>query len=177
MAQLTRAVGQVATSSWLFRNIRKVAVYARFTPLAGLLLAIAAPAVGLAQQQQSWDGTYMGTLVCEHLPGTGGILRAPLDMIVTGTTIIAARPIFNRDGSRVVGTEIATGTINADGTSHLTSTWGADGGAFKGTYSGMSTTTGGTLTGTEAWTRTPEYGGNALRTCYGAYVKSPMPSH
>ena len=151
-------------------------MHTRFTCLAGLLLAISAPAIGSAQEQQSLDGAYWGSIVCEHLSGTLGILRAPLDVIVTGTAIIGARPIFNRDGSRVVGTEIATGTVNADGTLHLTSTWASGGGGdFKGTYNGMLTTTGGTLTGTEAWTRSLANGGNTSRPCYGAYVKGPAP--
>ena len=150
-------------------------MYARLTPVVGLLLAIAAPVAGLAQQQSS-DGAYRGTLVCEHLSGTQGILRAPLDIIVVGGAMVAARPIFNRDGSRVVGTEIATGTISTDGTLHLTSAWVAGDGGFKGNYSGMLATTGGTLTGTEAWTRSFANGGNASRMCYGAFVKAPTPS-
>jgi hypothetical protein len=151
-------------------------MYARLTPLAaGLVLAISAPSLAQQQlaQQQSVDGAYRGSVVCEHLPGTLGILRAPLDIIVTGSTIVAARPLFNRDGSRVVGSEIATGTMNADGTLHLTSNWTAAGGGFKGTYNGTLTASGGTLTGTEAWTRSPANGGNASRACYGAYVKAP----
>jgi len=104
-------------------------MYARFASAAGLLLAISASGVGFAQQQ-SLDGAYRGTLVCEPLPGTLSILRAPLDIIVTGATIFATRPIFNRDGSLVVGTEIATGAISVDGTLHLSSIWAADGGDF-----------------------------------------------
>jgi hypothetical protein len=124
-------------------------------------------------QQQSLNGIYRGTLVCEHLPGTAGILRAPLDIVVTGTGVIAARPVFNRNGSRVVGTEIATGELNADGALHLTSTWAAIGGGFKGTYTGTLSASGGTLTGTQAWKRSFGNDGNTSRTCYGAYVKGP----
>jgi len=137
---------------------------------AGLLLA---PGVGLAQQQPSTDGAYRGTLVCEHLPGTAGILRAPLDIVVTGNAVVGARPIFNRDGSRVVGTEIATGSLSGDGALHLTSAWQAAGSSFKATYSGTLTASGGTLSGSESWTRSASNGGNASRACYGAYVKGP----
>jgi hypothetical protein len=140
---------------------------------AGLLLTISAPWGAALAQQQSADGAYRGSLVCEHLAGTAGILVAPLDIIVANGAVVAARPIFNRDGSRVVGTEIATGTMTADSPLHLTSSWVAEGLGFKGTYSGALTTTGGTLTGTEAWTRTPANGGNASRACYGAFVKLP----
>lgn len=126
-----------------------------------------------AVQQQSPEGAYRGSIVCEHLPGTAGILRGPLDIIVSGTTAVAARPIFNRDGSRVVGSEIATGTVSPDGTLHLTSSWAAAGAGFQGTYNGTLNATGGTFTGTEAWTRSPANGGNATRNCFGAYVKAP----
>jgi hypothetical protein len=140
----------------------------------GFLLLISTPDAGLAQQQ-SIEGAYRGSIVCEHLAGTAGILRAPLDIDVSGTTVVAARPIFNRDGTRVVGSEIATGTVNADGTLRLTSSWAAAGGSFKGTYNGTLNATGGTVTGTEAWTRSPGNGGNVSRGCYGAYVRGPTP--
>jgi hypothetical protein len=141
----------------------------------GFLFVISAPHAGFAQQQQSIEGAYRGSVVCEHLPGTAGILRAPLDIVVSGTTVVAARPIFNRNGTLVVGTEIATGTVNSDGTLRLTSSWAAAGGSFKGNYNGTMNATGGTITGTEAWTRSPANGGSASRTCYGAYVRGPIP--
>jgi len=142
--------------------------------IAAMLFAICTPGAGLAQQP-SVDGAYRGDLVCEHLPGTGGILRAPLDIMVAGTAVLAARPVFNRDGSLVVGSEIMSGTLNSDGKVHLTSNWIAVGASFKGTYDGTITGSGGTLTGTQVWTRSPTNGGNASRACYGAYVKGPMP--
>ncbi len=151
----------------------------RSSPIAvGFLLV--GSGVSFAQQQQSvqqqsFEGAYRGSIVCEHLAGTAGILLAPLDIIVSGTTAVAARPIFNRDGTRVVGSEIATGTVNPDGTMHLTSSWAAAGASFQGTYNGTLNATGGTFTGTEAWTRSPANGGNATRTCYGAYVRGPTP--
>lgn len=126
-------------------------------------------------QQPTIEGAYRGSIVCQHLSGTTGILRGPLDIIVSGTTVVAARPIFNRNGSRVVGSEIATGTVNSDGTLHLTSSWPAVGGGFKGTYNGTLNATGGTITGTQAWKRSQANGGNVLRTCYGAYVTAPTP--
>ncbi len=141
----------------------------------GLLFVVCTPGVVFAQQQ-SLEGAYRGSLVCEHLAGTAGILRAPLDIVVSGTTIVAARPIFNRFGTRVVGTEIATGGVNADGTLHLTSGWAMAGASFKGNYNGTLNATGGTITGTEAWTRSLANGGHVTRTCYGAYVRGPTAS-
>ena len=127
-------------------------------------------------QQQSIEGAYRGSIVCEHLAGTTGILRAPLDIIVSGTTVVAARPIFNRNGTLVVGSEIASGAVNSDGTLHLTSSWVAAGARFNGTYNGTLNATGGTIAGTEAWTISPGNGGNLSRTCYGAYVRGPTPA-
>jgi len=142
-----------------------------FVAVGVLLLA---PGTGFAQQQ-SVEGAYRGSMVCEHLAGSTGILRAPLDIVVSGTTVVAARPIFNRDGTRVVGSEIATGTVNSDGTLHLTSSWIAAGASFKGTYNGTLSATGGTITGSEAWSRSSANGGSASRMCYGAYVRTPTP--
>jgi hypothetical protein len=142
--------------------------------LSGLILTVSI-SIALAQNTSnpSLDGAYRGNLVCEHLSGSVGILRGPLDMTVNGGNVVAARPIFNRDGTRVVGTEIAIGTVGTDGALHLTSNWVAPRAGFKGTYNGTLATTGGTLTGTEEWTRSPANGGNATRNCYGAYVKGP----
>lgn len=139
---------------------------------AGFLLAV--PSASFAQQQ-SIEGAYRGSIVCEHLAGTAGILRGPLDIIVSGMTVMAARPIFNRNGTRVVGNEIATGTANSDGTLHLTSSWTAAQASFKGTYNGTLSATGGTITGTQEWTRSAAFGGNVSRPCYGAYVRAPKP--
>jgi hypothetical protein len=152
---------------------RRLSIFAAM----GFLLVASCPALAQQQaaQQKSIEGAYRGSIVCAHLPGTIGILRGPLDIIVSGTTVVAARPIFNRDGSRVVGSEIATGSVNADGTLHLSSSWAAGNTSFKGTYSGTLNETGGTLTGTEAWTSLPDNGGNASRACYGAYVRGPTP--
>ncbi len=139
--------------------------------IAVLLTVLLAPCAGLAQQQ-SIDGAYRGSLICEHMSGTVGILRAPFDMTVNSGNVVAARPIFNRRGL-VAGTEIATGTVGADGALRLTASWVAAGASVKGTFSGTLAATGGTLTGTEVWTRSPANGGNASRACYGAYVKAP----
>jgi hypothetical protein len=147
--------------------------------LAAVGFLFVASNAGFAQQQStqqpSVEGAYRGGIVCEQLAGTAGILRGPLDIMVSGTTVVAARPIFNRDGTRVVGSEIATGTVNSDGTLHLSSSWTTARASFKGTYSGTLNAKGGTFAGTEEWTRSPNYGGNASRTCYGGYVRAPTP--
>jgi hypothetical protein len=74
--------------------------------LIGLKVLVLAASITTALAQNSgnpsFDGGYRGNLVCDQLPGTHGILRAPLDMTVNGGNVVAARPIFNLNGTRVV---------------------------------------------------------------------------
>jgi hypothetical protein len=116
----------------------------------------------------SFDGTYRGMIVCEKLKTSQFILEAPLDITITGKTAIAARPIFNLKGDRVVGSEIATGTVADDGTIKLSSNW-KSGSSFQGSYGGLITGKGGTLTGTQVWTM-PE--GEQKRACTAAMVQT-----
>ncbi len=115
------------------------------------------------------DGTYRGMLVCEKLNTTQFMLRAPFDVIISGKTAIAARPVFNLKGTLVVGSEIATGTLADDGTIKLSSNWKAGGSSYQGSYGGVLTEKSGTLTGTQAWTM-PE--GQQTRTCTAALVRN-----
>src|SRR6478752_3144125 len=92
---------------------------------------------------QSIEGTYRGTLVCEKMPASPDILNAPLDVSVRGNSVLFARPLFNWNGTRVVGSELGTGTIDAEGKVHLTSSWYNGGIAVQGDYSGTLTKTGG----------------------------------
>jgi hypothetical protein len=55
------------------------------------------------------------------MPYAAGPLRAPLDINVSGNTKRFARPVFNLDGSRVMGSEIGGGTIESDGKLHRVS--------------------------------------------------------
>ena len=96
------------------------------------------------------EGKFRGTYVCEKLPTTRDILRAPLDLIIKGDNVQFARPLYNLNGTRVVGTELAAGTIDGDGRLHLTSN--LLGNTANGNYSGSLTKSGGTLTGTQTWT-------------------------
>ena len=110
-----------------------------------------------------------GMYVCEKLPTTRNILRAPIDLVIKGDNVQFARPLFNLDGTRVVGSEMADGTINADGQLHLTSEWSLLGNIANGDYSGSLTKTGGTLTGKQTWTG-PQGGPPIVRTCTVALV-------
>lgn len=115
------------------------------------------------------DGAYRGMIVCEKLQTSQFMLRAPFDLMVNGKTAIAARPIFNRAGTLVVGSEIATGTVGDDGTIKLASTWFGSGSTYQGNYGGTLSGKGGTLTGTQAWTM-PE--GQQTRNCTAAVIQT-----
>jgi hypothetical protein len=118
---------------------------------------------------QALDGNYVGTLVCEQLPYAAGPLRAPLDLTIAGNKATFARPVFNLDGSRVVGSEVGTGTLEQDGKLHLVSTWVVNGGTAQGAYDGTLTVKGGTLSGSQSWT----LGGEPrTRQCFAAVVKA-----
>ena len=134
----------------------------------GLAIVAFVSASGLAGAD-ALDGAYRGMIVCEKLQTSQFMLRAPFDIMITGTTAIAARPIFNRKGTLVVGSEIATGTVGDDGTIKLSSNWKAGGSSYQGSYGGTLTGKGGTLTGTQAWTM-PE--GQQTRTCTAAVIQT-----
>jgi hypothetical protein len=111
---------------------------------AGLVFATTANA-------EPFEGPFRGVLVCAQLKTAASMLRAPLDLIVHGSRAVFARPIYRIDGSLVVGSELAFGTVESDGKLHLTATWENGGAGFTGDYSGALTPTGGTLVGTEIW--------------------------
>jgi hypothetical protein len=120
---------------------------------------------------QTLEGKFRGGYVCEKLPTTRDILRAPIDLAVDGNKVQFARPLFNLNGSRVVGSEMAAGTIDANGQVHLTSQWSYLGFTANAQYSGTLTAAGGTLTGTQTWSGP---GANSVsRTCTAALVPAP----
>jgi len=122
-----------------------------------------------AVSDQSLDGTYQGTLVCAQMPYAAGPLRAPLDINVAGKSATFARPIFNLDGSRVVGSEIGTGSMDPDGTLHLISSWICNNAPARARYDGTLTVTGGTLSGSQTWNLGGEH---HTRQCFAAVVKA-----
>jgi hypothetical protein len=126
-----------------------------FVPMSSMVMA------------DGFDGIYRGMIVCEKLKTSQFMLEAPLDIMISGKVAIAARPIFNLKGDRVVGSEIATGAVADDGTIKLSSNW-KGGSSFQGNYGGMIAGKGGTLTGTQVWTL-PD--GQQTRTCTGAVVQ------
>jgi len=115
------------------------------------------------------DGAYRGMIVCEKLNTSQFMLRAPFDVIISGKSAVAARPIFNIKGTLVVGSEIATGTVADDGTIKLSSNWKSGGSSYEGSYGGVLSEKRGTLTGSQAWTM-PE--GQQTRACTAALVRT-----
>jgi hypothetical protein len=109
--------------------------------------------------------------VCEKLKAAADILHVPLDLTVRGDSVQFARPRFNLDGTRVIGSELAFGNIETDGKVHLTSEWYFRGVTLTGDYSGTLTPGGGTLTGKQTW-RGPE-GASGSRHCTAALVAAP----
>jgi hypothetical protein len=123
---------------------------------------------------QPVQGKFRGAYDCGKLPTTRDILRTPLDLIIDGGNAWFARPLFNLDGTRVVGSEMASGAIDENGQLHLTSQWSFLGDSAKGEYSGTITASGGTLTGTQVWTR-PGVTPSVRCACTAALV--PAPNH
>jgi hypothetical protein len=123
-------------------------------------------------QAQSFDGTFRGTLVCEKMPATADMLSAPLDINIRGSNVQFARPLFNLDGTRVIRSELGTGTIDAQGKLHLTSNWYRFGVTFDADYSGTLTKTSGTFSGTQSWRDGRNNSGK--RNCIAAFLLAPQ---
>lgn len=99
------------------------------------------------------------------------IFRLPIDLVIRNGNVEFSRPLVSWNGraSRLIGNEMAAGTIDADGKMHLTSTWLNGGAVFHGDYSGTLTPSGGTFMGTQTW-HTPR-GQNGSRACAAAFVQ------
>jgi hypothetical protein len=134
-----------------------------------------APVRADPQSTQALNGAYRGTIVCEKIKGAAGILRVPLDLVVRGGNVQFARPTFNLKGTRVTGSELGSGAIDADGKLHLTSAWVFGNIGLQGDYSGTLSASGGTFSGTQSW-RGPD-GMNGSRACNAALVPVPKLEH
>ncbi len=144
-------------------------------PILALTAFAATSLFTAAAGAQPLEATYRGMFVCEQFQGSPDILHVPLDLAVRGGNVQFARPLFNWNGTRVLGSELGSGTVDSDGKLHLTSEWDARGVTFQGNYNGTLTPTGGTVTGTQSW-RGPE-GKNGSRTCTAAFVTAPQARH
>jgi hypothetical protein len=100
-----------------------------------------------------------------------GIFRVPIDLVIRNGNVEFSRPLLSWNGrwTQVIGNEMASGTIDADGKVHLTSTWYNGGAIFHADYSGTLTPSGGTFMGTQTWHSAR--GLNGTRTCTAALVE------
>ena len=140
----------------------------RTSVLSTVLAALVLLAFQAAARAESFDGAYRGSIVCAKLTFNADILRAPFDMVVTGKSVMFARPVFDRLGNRVVGSELGTGTVEDNGALKLTSSWSAGVFSYQGAYAGTINGKTGALTGTQAWTM-PR--GKQTRDCMIAYAR------
>jgi len=104
------------------------------------------------------DDTYRGRLRCDAIPS---LTVAPVDveftMAVHGATATYRRPVLSWDGQQMVGTEIGTGTIGADGSVILQGGVSGRLGAFIARYTGRIAGTHLDLSGTESFTAPRQY--------------------
>jgi hypothetical protein len=126
------------------------------TAFAGLIALAIAMGSARAQNQSPNAASptpiaFRGAIVCEQAFGAADVLRAPLDIVERGSEVQFARPLFNLDGTRVLGSELGEGAIDASGEVHMTSIWKLGAVAARGDYSGALAATGGTLTGRQSW--------------------------
>jgi hypothetical protein len=137
----------------------------------GICIAILACFGCLSADAQPLPAKFRGAYVCAKLPTTRGILRTSLDLIVDGGSAWFARPLFNLNGTLVVGSEIAFGAVDGNGELRLTSQWSYLGDSAAGDYRGTIGASGGTLIGAQTWTRpgTPP----VRRHCVLALVPAP----
>jgi hypothetical protein len=136
------------------------------------LTAIGAPSAGLAQQQ-SFDGAYNGSLECQQMPEGIGPLRLPLAIRVRNGRVIASASMFDIDGKKELIPALVTGTVNADGTFHVGTTVFISDARAQVDYTGTLDDAGGTLKGTQVWTRASASG--PTRACNGTFVKVGSP--
>ncbi len=139
------------------------------TPLAACTLL---PLMASAQDAQVTKGPFRGVMVCEKMPYSPDILRVPLDLRIDDKAVQYARPIFNWNGARVLGSELGNGTLEADGKIRLAATWAIRGVDYRAEYNGTLTATGGTLSGTQSWRG--GRGANGSRSCNIAVVPAPQ---
>jgi hypothetical protein len=137
-----------------------------------MLIAAGAATAGLAQQA-SFDGFYKGSIACESI-GSVATFRGTLVISAgDGRRVLMSAPMFNAEGREVPGFVMAAGTVDPDGGFHAGVTTYMRDDTLQASYSGTFTATGGTLTGTEVWTRVSAE--EVTRTCKGEFVRVEQP--
>lgn len=129
------------------------------------------------KQSQTFATAYRGMIVCEKRQAAADILRVPIDLAIHDNQVFYARPLFDPNGMRVLGSEIGTGSVDSTGKLHLTATWNFRGLVTQADYSGSLTPSGGTLTGTQSWRGPGDNSGSGSRACHIALVAASESEH
>jgi hypothetical protein len=149
----------------------KISIVLAFAVLTELLVATVARSEDQTRpplQAQPLAHTYRGAFVCEKQPAAADILHVPADLAIRGDQVQFGRPMFNRDGTRVLGSELGLGSVDGRGAVNIASSWSFRGISIRGVYEGTLTPGGGTLTGTQTWQGAD--GARRSRTCQIALV-------
>ena len=80
--------------------------------------------------------------------------------------------MFDLDGREQIWSAVASGAVDAEGRLQIGHTVYERGATFHAEYTGMLTATGGSLTGTQVWTRASA-AEEITRTCTGILVRVP----
>ena|SRR5215471_10031037 len=102
---------------------------------------------------QSYDGIWKGQVTCAKLSFAKGTQKVPLTMTVSGASATYTRQVYDRDNTRVVGTEEGSGTVSGNGEIKVSAKWASPNGkfAYTATYSGSLKGSSGSLRGTQVW--------------------------
>jgi hypothetical protein len=150
---------------------RRIAAFGAWTLVLAATAAVAFTSASVAApgSGQAVTGPYRGAYVCQTKVGVPGMFHVPIDLVIRNGNVEFSRPLLDRNATRVVGNEMASGTIDAGGKIHLASTWYNGRAVFHAEYSGTLTPSGGTFTGTQTWHG--PLGLSGSRTCTAALVQ------
>jgi hypothetical protein len=139
--------------------------------IALLVVAMGASTAGRAQPK-TFDGDYKGSLECEQ--GGLEVFRRPLAIIIRNGRVTGGAPTLDIDGRQEVSFAVGTGTVDPDGGFRLRYILYTRDYSLRGDYSGTLHGGGGTLTGTQVFTREIT-GDGATRTCKGTFLQVELP--
>jgi hypothetical protein len=142
----------------------------RLIALAGSAIAsIVQPA-----QPQSLDRRdYKGNLECELTPAAGKS-RTPLAITVHNGRVFASADAYDIDGLHLIPQAMAAGTVDSAGVLHFGGTLFTRDTQLRANYTLTLSAAGGTLTGTQVWTRATG-GDSVTRTCTGSFFEVRLP--
>lgn len=144
-----------------FAHARPKVTGVRRLGLLCLGVAITAASEGWGQLPQSFDGFFRGNLECAPTSNQARRVRTQSLILVRDGSIMLS---ITRDDP----TLIATGKADENGAFRAAGTAYMPGGTLQMNYTGTLSVTGGTLTGTQIWTRRD--GEIETRTCEGAFT-------